>query len=216
MKPAIHRFDSRTQASVQAAKLLGAALQQRLEANQTATLVVSGGSTPQACLQHLAQTPLPWHRVLVTLTDERCVDAQHPDSNERMLRQHLLVDCAAEAQFVPLQEIGSLEKHPKPFAAVLLGMGADGHFASLFPDAPNLSEGLDLHNARSTMDVQTNASSHRRISMTLSRLLNAETMLLLAFGKDKEAVLLEPATYPVASLLQEQPQHPSMQILWAE
>lgn len=213
----IDSFGSRDLASARAAEMLGAALRHTLEAQPTATLVVSGGSTPQACFQYLAQMALPWHRVLVTLSDERCVSAQHADSNERMVRKYLLTDRAAQAQFVDLQNVNEA-----PFAAVLLGMGADGHFASLFPDAANLDAGLDLNNPHATIEVTTAASPHRRVSMTLARLLNTAQLLLLAFGNDKRSVLEEPGAYPVGKLLQTQiekhktPGHPLVHILWAE
>lgn len=212
----IKGFDSRAQASIQTAELLGAALQVQLEDHPTAILAVSGGSTPQACMQHLSQMPLPWHRVLVTLTDERCVPAQHPDSNERMLRQHLFTHHAAKAQFIPVQEVALQKQAPGQLTAVLLGMGADGHFASLFPDATNLQEGLDLDNSQATINVSTAASPHPRTSMTLARLMNSNHLLLLAFGNDKRTILETPTGYPVGQLLHTKPRHPSMQILWAE
>lgn len=216
MTAKLTRFDSRDLASEHTANLLAAALQQELKGHATASLVVSGGSTPQACFQHLAQIPLPWDKVLVTLTDERCVHAQHPDSNERMLHENLLTGYAAKARFVPLQEISGLEEWSASFTAVLLGMGADGHFASLFPDAANLSHGLDLANPQTTINIHTKASPHPRLSMTLARLLKTKQLLLLAFGKEKQTILQEPTAYPVDRLLQQQSRHPSMQILWAE
>lgn len=212
----INRFDSRALASIHAADSLGAALQVQLEDHPTATLAVSGGSTPQACLRHLSQMPLPWHRILVTLTDERCVPTQHPDSNEGMLRQHLFRHHAVDAQFVPVEELALQDKALGALTAVLLGMGIDGHFASLFPDTANLEEGLDLKNSQATIKVSTAASPHPRISMTLARLLNSKHLLLLAFGNEKQAILETPTGYPVGQLLHKKSRHPSMQILWAE
>ena len=102
--------------------------------------MVSGGNTPRQCFEALSNAQIPWARVDISLSDERDVPSDHPASNERMLRETLLVNFAQESIFTPL--LPQTDKPLQPFACVLIGMGEDGHFASLFPDSPELDEGL--------------------------------------------------------------------------
>lgn len=173
----------------------------QLECQKRATVVVSGGSTPLRCLQILSKMDLPWHRVDVTLTDEREVSADHPDSNEKMVRENLLVAKAKSARFLRLE---NLSVDPlQPFACTLVGMGEDGHFASLFPDSPQLSEGLESKNE--IIRVTTPSSTYARVSMTLSSMINSDLVILLAFGDSKRRIIDEPEGYPVNHLFEKAP-----------
>ncbi len=212
-----HVFDSRDEASVAAAELLAAALARRLALQPAASLVVSGGTTPGRCFEALAGTELDWPRVHVILSDERWVPADAEDSNERLVRSTLLTGRAAGAALLPAYRPGldaaagaaaldaSLRLAPFPFAAVLLGMGADGHFASLFPDAANLDEGLDAESDRLAIAVDTAQSPHPRISLTLAALSRSDEIALLIFGEEKRAVYRQArrksSTLPVSRLL---------------
>lgn len=190
------------------ADVLGATLQCRARAG----LVVSGGSTPVTCFEALSRADVAWERVEVTLTDERCVPVDHADSNERQVRERLLIHQAAGATFVPLQA-AALDAMPKPFACALIGMGDDGHFASLFPDAANLAAGLDLNETAPCLPVVTGASPHRRMSMTLSLLVRSELIVVLAFGEGKRRVLEAPGGCPVGRLLAQQ--RAPVRVIWA-
>ena len=202
------RFDDRESASRAAAELLTQALRNTLAHQDRATLVVSGGTTPETCLSTMSHTSLPWQRIDVSVTDERCVPADHPDSNQLMVRSTLIQHEASNANFVAPADVAA-----ESFAAVLVGMGSDGHFASLFPDAINLNEGLDLNCQQGTLEIATRASPHRRISMSLARLTNARTLVLLIFGEDKLAVVESPDGLPIEALLN-QNQVP-VQIIWS-
>ena len=212
-----HLFDSRDDASVAAAERLGAALARRLALRPAASLVVPGGTSPSRCFESLAGSELDWTRVHVILSDERWVPADDEDSNERLVRATLLTGHAAEALLLPAYRPGmdaaagaaaldaSLRLAPFPFAATLLGMGTDGHFASLFPDAANLDLGLDAESDRLAIAVDTAASPHPRISLTLAALSRSDEIVLLVFGEDKRAVLEQAqqksSTLPVSRLL---------------
>ncbi len=225
----MHEFDDRQAASEAAAEFIAAALERRLETDGQAAIVVSGGTTPVATFDCLSHLPLAWASVSVAPSDERWVPPRHDDSNDKLVRERLLVDRAAAATFVPLYADGvSVEEHvpelerrlaalPAPFACSLLGMGADGHFASLFPDAESLAAGLDRDSGARCIPVHTAASPHPRMSLTLPALLNSDSIVLLVFGADKKAVLEQARTdnnaYPVSRLLRQD--ETPVDIFWA-
>ncbi len=94
---------------------------------------------------------------------------------------------------------------PFPFACSMLGMGADGHFASLFPDADNLATGLDLESTTLCLPIETQASPYSRVSLTLAALSRSDEIVLLFFGEDKRAVYEDARNcndqFPVSRLL---------------
>lgn len=214
-----HLFDSREAASAAAAAHIGRAVAHRLEAQGAASVVVSGGSSPAGVFAELAKTTLAWSDVHIILSDERWVPADHADSNERLVRDTLLTGEAQHAKLLPLFAAGTaiearceelndeLRLAPFPFACALLGMGEDGHFASLFPDADNLAEGLDADSRQLCIPVHTAASEHPRVSLTLSALSRSDEILLLIFGERKrevyEAAKMDANGYPVSHLLRQ-------------
>ena len=205
-------FASREIAASAAADQLADCVRRDLEEKNTVSLVLSGGNTPKRCLSLLAKKDLAWSRVQICLTDERCVDIDRKERNARMLQEHFFNIGAADAQFFDLTETGLAQLH-KPFSAVLVGMGEDGHFASIFPDIEKLDEALDPNSAPKLLDVVTAASPVQRVSMSLSLLLQSKQIVLLAFGDFKRAILEDPNGYPVAALLR-QTQSP-LRVVWA-
>lgn len=222
-----HRFATRSEASTAAAERIVELLSKRLEHQPLASLVVSGGTSPLECLSELANSPLEWDRVQVLLSDERWVPADHQDSNEKLARESLLVNNAATAR---LRSIYADDVSPEvrcdelqnplpvlPFASSLIGMGADGHFASLFPDADSLDIGLDVDCGRLYVPVTTAASPHARVSMTLAGISRSDEVMLLFFGEDKLAVYekarAEAKAFPVSQLLRQK--RAPVRIFWA-
>jgi 6-phosphogluconolactonase len=213
-------FKSRTEASMAAAELLAEWLGEALDEAQDkrTTLVVSGGSTPGPCFDHLSGAMLDWQRVTVIPSDERWVPAENPDSNERLVRSRLLKAGAAKAGFFSLfredldaehaaQRIHQELQAPEySFSSALLGMGEDGHFASLFPDYQGLSKALDPNAEEQCVMVKTDGSPYLRISLTLSAILAFTHIALLIFGEEKRRVLESAQAggtdYPIESLLQ--------------
>ena len=193
-------FESRDEASKAAAERIAAALTHRLDSQEAASLVVSGGTSPVQCFAHLSQLDIEWDRISVLASDDRWVAPDHEDSNEKLIRDRLLVGRAAAAHLLPFYAPGtSVEDRvaalnddirfaPIPFACAMLGMGADGHFASLFPDAENLGEGLDLEATALYLPVRSSASPYARISLTLAALSRSDEIVLLFFGDEKRAV----------------------------
>jgi 6-phosphogluconolactonase len=222
-------FETREEASRAAAERIAAALTRRMDGNGAASLVVSGGTTPAATFAELAAMPLEWSRVHVVLSDERWVPTDHEDSNEKLVRDILLKDRAADATLLPIysedvqpderceQLQDELKRVPFPFACSLLGMGEDGHFASLFPDAENLDKGLITDWQQLVMPVHTAASPHPRISLTLAALSRSDEIVLLIFGDAKreviEAAKIPGSELPVSALLLQK--RAPVSVLWA-
>jgi len=198
--------DVAAQATALAARL-AADITHLLEQESEVVLAVSGGRSPLPLFAALAATPLPWSQVIVTLVDERVVPEEHPDSNARLVRSALLTGYAARARFVPL--VRGLETAGEAVRRglagfrqphlVVLGMGEDGHTASLFPDAPELAAGL-LSDAPALLAITPGVAPHERISMTLSSLGQARKLYLSIQGAKKAAVLEAALARPDAAL----------------
>jgi 6-phosphogluconolactonase len=194
-------------------------------------LMVTGGRGPGPVYDHLAQLDLDWSRVAVTLSDERFVGVDAPESNERLIRERLLRGHAAAARFVPLKGPGPTPaadaaavepaiRDLTPFDANLLGMGDDGHIASLFPSTPDLAALLDPDCERFAVGVEVPglAPYLPRISLTGRALFASRLIVLLTGGEGKRAllerVLTDPAFAPPVSALIRQTRTP-VRLLWS-
>ncbi|GGD64177.1 6-phosphogluconolactonase [Lacimicrobium alkaliphilum] len=176
-------------------------LKQGIENNGRASLIVSGGRTPQALFAELSETDLDWSKVVVSLADERWVETSDDASNEKMVREHLLRGKAGKATFVGLKTeaenaedgvascIEHLSQIPMPFDVLILGMGEDGHTASLFPCSAQISHGLDRDNQDAYLAVQPTTAPNWRMSLSLTALLNSRQVFLHLQGDKKKAVL---------------------------
>lgn len=174
-------------------------LKEDLVKQDQAVLVVSGGKSPVPLFQALAAQSLPWERVIVTLADERWVPPSHEDSNEALVRAHLLKGRAAKAQLMPLWTgdatpeaavpavSKTLDALPHPFSQVILGMGEDGHIASLFPGAAELALGLSTE--APALAVRPLHAPHPRLSLSLRALLQSRDIALMISGQTKRHVL---------------------------
>lgn len=172
-------------------------LEEAVAARGTASLVLSGGRTPRCFLQQLSNEPLDWSRVWITLADERWVDIASEDSNERLVRETLLTGRAAAARFVglknpaPVPEAGAewawraLSRVPRPYDVVVLGMGEDGHTASLLPGSLALARALDVSAPPGTVGVHAVQVAHPRITLNLAALLDARRVILHIEGVSK-------------------------------
>ncbi|NDV90602.1 6-phosphogluconolactonase [Alteromonas sp. 345S023] len=168
-----------------------------------ASLVVSGGRTPLALFKQLSETDLEWDKVDITLADERWVDEDHSDSNTSLVKNNLIKNKASAARFVELKSEPSdanegvnaaeaaLASMSQPFDALILGMGEDGHTASLFPCSEQINDGLDMSSGRTCIAVQPTTAPHQRISLTLPALLNSRNIFLHLTGEKKKHVLLD-------------------------
>lgn len=165
------------------------------------SLAISGGRSPIPLFERLSELVLDWSRVRIRLVDERFVPPDHPDSNERLVREHLLKNHAARADFRGLyQDAGDIDSAVESanveFQAldlVLLGMGEDGHIASLFPHAPQLSAAL-APEAAHYLHVTPPEAAHERISLSLAAVLASAHRILYIAGDTKRNVLRQAKT----------------------
>lgn len=172
-------------------------LEEAIQARGSVSLVVSGGRTPANLLRQLGEEALDWSRVDITLADERWVDVSSESSNERMVRETLLSGAAGKARFAGLKNASAdvphgldwtwraLTRIVRPFDVVLLGMGEDGHTASLFPTSTGIAAALDASAEPACVAMQAPTAPHDRISLNLPALLDARRIVLHIVGTGK-------------------------------
>jgi 6-phosphogluconolactonase len=193
--------------AIELAQDIAQRLHRAIQTRGKAVLSVSGGKSPIALFEALRVRDIDWSKVIITLVDERCVPNTHPDSNAHLVKQHLLQDAAHAATLVPMvnetidvsdatQQADWASEQLQtagPADVLVLGMGADGHTASLFPDAPNLAQALDLHSTQGCVGITlvhppANAP-YPRVTQTLANLLTAKHIALPISGDDKRNTL---------------------------
>lgn len=201
---------------------LDAALKERGQAS----FLVSGGSSPAPLYQRLSQINLDWSSVSVALVDERWVEREHPKSNETFVVENLLQHQAASAKLqgmknaasTPVQGLAECEaayrKLPQPFDLTILGMGPDGHTASLFPHAEGLEKALNPESDELCAAINANESEvtgafTERMTLSLAGLLKSRRLVLLITGEDKLKALraaqegTDVSAMPVRAVLQQ-------------
>lgn len=218
-------YPDREMMMIDLASKIAGELGNTLRGNDKATLCVPGGTTPGPMFDALCAADVEWDRVHVFLGDERWVPETSERSNTRLVRERLMVDRAAAAKLVPLHLEGlELEEAiPKlteviepelPISVLLLGMGTDGHTASLFPGAERLEAAMS-DDAPPLMAITAPGAPEARLTLTLPVLRGAMSTHILIVGPEKREALdrvrrLKPMEAPVAAILPEATVH------WAE
>ncbi len=231
------KCSSREELYLKVANQCAVQLNRGVEKYGRASFIVPGGTTPAPVFEKLSNMSLDWHKILVAPSDERWVEPEHEQSNQGLIKSKLLVNHASKAGLMALKneaqtpKLGEViaEKNignlAQPFDVVLLGMGGDGHFASLFPGIPELSQALDINNENKCIGINAEGCSvagdyTQRMSLTLSALLNSKLIILMITGAQK-LQLLDDATkqndsmnLPITALIN-QTKTP-LEIYWAE
>jgi 6-phosphogluconolactonase len=215
---------------------IAASIKEAITGRQGAFVGLSGGRTPRAAYAALAAHAIDWQRLVLVPTDERFVPPEDVSSNERMLRETLLDGAARSARFIPLWSQAAdaaaaaqaadqrLAAEHRPFDLLLLGMGEDGHIASLFPGAAGLEAAMDPRQPATVLAIEPPAGAPPpalpRLTLSLRRLLWSRRITLLIAGAAKRRLLREAIEtpdaqrWPVAALLG--PGSPPLDVLWLE
>ena len=212
-----HLFDDNAALATALAKSVAADLRGAIARRGRARLAVSGGNTPRAFLVELSKQTLDWSRVLVVPVDDRWVAPDHPRSNERLLRETLFQGAAAQAQLLPLRRptptpeaallpvLTQVAHEALPLDVVVLGMGEDGHTASLFPDLGTQCKGhreigLQPSGRAPVLAVRSASAPEPRMTLTLSAIFTAPSLYLHIEGAKKREVLDGAARDPRSTL----------------
>ena len=201
MTPARRSFANKEEIAVALADAVADNIRAGIEARGQAVIAVSGGSTPAKFFMKLGKKKdIDWENVFVTLVDERWVPETADRSNAGLVNEKMLQGPAAVAKFIPLYSGGdeptkaalavtakALAHLPRPFDAVILGMGNDGHTASFFPGGDNLDEALTGEGPVATMRAP--GAGEPRVTMTLPYLLDTAGLYLHIEGEEKAKVL---------------------------
>ncbi|KID57328.1 6-phosphogluconolactonase [Pseudoalteromonas luteoviolacea] len=199
-------FDSKDEMTEHLASILENTLSQAIETDAAASILVSGGSSPAPAYKRLSGLDLDWSKITVAMVDERWVEPSHEKSNEAFINSTLLQDKASKASFVTMKNSqttavdGQAEVEERyqalkqPFDVTILGMGPDGHTASLFPNAEGLESALETDQlvcAINAIESEVTGSITERISLTLAGIANTQHAILLISGDAKRAVYEE-------------------------
>lgn len=224
-----HEFANTTDLNIAFAQRITSILQKGIQDTGRASLLVSGGRTPMPLFQLLSEQSLDWSKVDVSLVDERWVSETDDASNTKMVKANLLQNNAAQANFVGLvtdaenaQDAVSactdnLSNIKQPFDVLILGMGEDGHTASLFPCSEQIKAGLDRSSNARYIAVQPTTAPHQRMSLTLDAILTSQNIFLHLTGVGKQTVLDQalagddPLEMPIRAVLQ----NADVELMWA-
>lgn len=189
-------FDNASAACAALSDEIAMVINKAVDEQGEASVALSGGSTPVPMFQALGDKQLPWDKLTVALVDDRWVAPDHKDSNEALVLKHLLNNNRSKTEFIgfwkPYANAVSAESDcnaslttllPELLDCVVLGMGNDGHTASLFPEAPQLPHALNTSAACCAVTPIT--APHDRMTMSATRLLSSKHRFLHLKGEDK-------------------------------
>lgn len=193
-------FDSRAELTAALQQECEQALTAAVEDRGEATFMVSGGSSPEALYKSMSNSDLPWESIYVALVDERWVDFEHDKSNEAFVVKSLIQNKAAATNLIGMKNTAesaqegladceaAYQQLAQPFDITILGMGSDGHTASLFPNANGLQEALTtdaLCAAINAHPSEVTGAITERMTLSLNGLLQSKALVLLLTGEEK-------------------------------
>ena len=208
-------YSDREMLIIEVAQKIVGDLKTVLLTQENVSFVVPGGTTPGPIFDILCAADIEWNRVHVMLSDERWVPDDNDRSNAKLLRDRLLVNRAAAAKFTPFyvpdvevadacKDVSEKLKSEWPISVLVLGMGADMHTASLFPQANGLDAALSA-DADALLPIQAEGQE-QRVTLSAPVLNSAISKHIVIFGDDKRAALdvakgSLPEVAPVAAVL---------------
>lgn len=221
-----HFFDDKEQMFSALTKACAERLTQAVSTQGKASFMVSGGSTPKPLYQNLAEQALPWSDIQVALVDERWVPPTSPSSNQAFCQNSLLQHNAKAATFIPMKTAHDTAKAglstttkayselAAPFDITILGMGGDGHTASIFPNCEGIEQALDANSPEKLSAIMAHRSevtgdNLERITLSLSGILDSKFLVLLITGDSKREVYQQALTAkdsrltPISAVLQQ-------------
>lgn len=227
----VNEFSQRSELDQALAKQVADILTKAVSERGKASIAVSGGSTPKGFFNALSMMDLPWSDITVTLADERWVEMSSDDSNTKLVFENLLQNKATKAKFFHLKQGSTLNQETLadlniaakstilPLDVLILGMGEDGHTASLFPCSDQIDEAL----AKSTgplLKVVPKTAPYERITFSYIYLKQSKHTFLHISGAAKKTVLNQALAgndvreMPIRAFLQD----PDLttQVYWAE
>ena len=176
---------------------IGKILTETIKTRGRASMALSGGITPIPLFKELSLLNIDWMKVDLTLTDERWVDPKNKNSNELLVRTYLIKNKASKVNFIPLKNASKTAKDGKknseemlknitlPFDVIVLGMGSDGHTASLFPCSDELPDAMNLNNLNYLISISPKSAPYQRISLTAKMIIDAKNVFLHLNGSNK-------------------------------
>ncbi len=232
----INKFDSREELFSAVANACRSQLEKVLKEKNKASFIIPGGTTPAPSFAQLAIADIDWKNITIGQSDERWVDADHEQSNQGLTQKTLLIDNAKSAKYVAMKnsapdpfagesQCNSDYAAIAPFSVTMLGMGLDGHIASLFPNSKTIDQALSLNNENTCIAIDAEGCKvagdfPHRMSLTLSAIVKSELIILLVTGSEKLSVIEkamitnDPKVLPVSGILNQQ--KTAVKIFWAE
>jgi len=212
-------------------------LQKVLSQDGKASFIIPGGTTPASVFSKLSQSSLDWKNITIGQSDERWLPSEHSQSNLGLTSKTLLINNAKNANYIAMKNSHTkaisgeaecnkaYEKLARPFSLTMLGMGTDGHIASLFPNSKTIEQAMDKNNsdlciAIDATDCQVAGDYPERMSLTLSAILNSQLIILLITGEEKLSVIEQamknnqPEILPVSALVNQK--NTPVEIYWCQ
>ena len=205
-------------------------LRKGINDNGQASLGVSGGSTPVNLFKKLSKTEIQWNKIFIFPVDDRVLPDNHPDQNGTLIKQNLLINKAKHATFIPLIHFSDdskinllkaqtiLDSIDRPFDVLILGMGTDGHTASLFPNSEGIKNGMDINNNELLVEIKPTLAPYTRISLTRSTIEQSKNIYLHIYGNEKKMVYDKAKSsdnhelYPISAFMN----MPNFNLYWTE
>lgn len=193
-------FSTRHDLDISLTESVSTLLEQAIKLKGKASIAVSGGSTPKGFFKLLSHCDIDWAKVTITLADERWLPMDSKDSNTRLVYENLLQNKASAATFFHLKQGDVLSDETLnelnvavhatllPFDVLILGMGEDGHTASLFPCSEQISQGL-MNKSNALVRILPTTAPYQRISFSFSALSQSKNVFLHLCGEKKQQVL---------------------------